>query len=110
MLRLTAGLSLFFFAAITACETTGPDAATIIVDNRGNRKVTVYISKCSDDTWGSSRGSVGDHEEKPFKVDPGCWDMQAAWTSSCHSEQRGQELGPMEVYRFVVEDPGDFCD
>jgi hypothetical protein len=92
-------------AALAACNSVGPDAATITVQNKSlKRSVTVSTLACGATFW-DSRGKVSAGSEKSWSVDPGCWDVQAKFSDQCIGlESRGRVFAANETVVYVVED------
>lgn len=50
---------------------------TLRVSNNYFTAATIYYSRCSQDSWGSSRGTLAAYATRSYSVNAGCWDVLA---------------------------------
>ena len=96
--------------AFTGCDDiTGSDEATIIVENNASVAVFyMYISECSDETWGDDElgasETIEPGEDREFGVDAGCWDLRAEFSDDTFAEDYGIELDEGDEFTWELVD------
>ena len=97
-------------AGVTGCDDiTGSDDATIIVENNASVSVFfLYISPCTDDSWGSdelgSNETIAPGADREFDVDPGCYDLRAEFSDDTFAEDYGVDLDEGDEFTWELID------